>query len=91
MKTIDSMLKLELLALKCFFNFLSTMIFHGVRISLVKNAGLASKLRNSVKKNRREIFRKAFCRQNVVVYEALLELFEKNSFFELQGVKDTKF
>ena len=67
------------------------MIFHGVRISFVKNAGLASKSRNSVKKNRREIFKKAFCRQNVVVYEALFELFEKNFPVELQSVKNTKF
>jgi len=85
------MLKLKLRALKCFFHFLSTMIFDGVRISFVKNAGLASKLRNSVKKNRREILKKAFCRQNVVVYEALFELFEKNFFVELQSVKNTKF
>ena len=91
LKTINSMLKLKLRALKCFFNFLSTMIFHGVRISFVKNAGLASKLRNSVKKNRREILKKAFCRQKIVVNEALLELFEKNSVVELQSVKNTKF
>jgi hypothetical protein len=91
LKTIDSVLKLKLLALNCFFHFLSTMIFHGVRVSFVKNAGLSSKLRNSVKKNRRDILKKAFCRQNIVVYEALFELFEKNSSIELQSVKDTKF
>ena len=61
-KTTDSMLKLKLRALKCFFIFSSTMIFHGVRILFAKNEGLASKPRNSVKKNRREIFKKAFCR-----------------------------
>ena len=67
------------------------MIFHGVRISFVKNVGLASKSRNSVKKNRREIFKKAFCRQNVVVYEASVKLFKKNSFVKLKSVKNTKF
>ena len=94
-KTIDSLLKLKLRALKCFFNFLPTMIFHGVRILFVKNAGLAKlnlhlKSRNSVTENRRKIFKKAFCRQNVV-YKALFELFEKNSLVELQDVKNTKF
>ena len=88
---IDSMLKFKLRALKCFFNFLSTIIFHGVRISFVKNAGLVSKSLNSIKKIVEKLKKKAFCRQNVVVYEALLELFEKNSFVELQSVKNTKF
>ena len=54
-KTIDSMLKLKLRALKCFFNFLSTMILHGVWLSLVKNAGLATSC--VTQKNRREIFK----------------------------------
>ena len=67
------------------------MIFHGVLISFIKNADLASKSRNSVKKIAEKFFKKAFCKKNVVIYETLFELFEKNSLVELQNVKNTTF
>ena len=67
------------------------MIFHGVRTSFVKNAGLALKSRNSVKKNRRKILKTHFVDKMFVVYEALVELFEKNYFVELQSIKNMKF
>jgi len=68
-KSNDSALKMKFHASKCFFYFSSTMIFHRVSISYLKNTGLFSKSHYSVKKNRRKIFEKAFHRENVVIYE----------------------
>jgi len=65
----DSALKLKFQASKCFFYFSSMMIFHRVSILYLKNTGLFSKSHYLVKKNRR-IFKKAFYRENVVIYRA---------------------
>jgi len=54
--------------LKCFFIFLH-IIFYRVSTLFLRNMCLGSKSCNSVKKNCRTIFKKAFCREKVVVYD----------------------
>lgn len=61
-RTIDSTLKFKLHALKRFFKFFVCDDSRRVSTLFLKNIGLFLKLRNSDKKNRRKIFKKAFCR-----------------------------
>ena len=58
---------------------------------VVRNAGLASKLRFRVqsKKNRKKIFKKAFYRSNSVLFRKTVKFFQKKFFIKLQVVKCT--